>query len=87
MFNQSDVLLYGGCIPALKVATVDSASVTLGAGLTLTELDRKLVELKPQLDGRETKRFNSSTQILLNMRITLQGRSNIFFSELFPLKM
>ena len=78
MFNQSDALLYGGCISALKVATVDSASITLGIGLTLTELDQRLVELKPQLEGRETKR--------LNMRITLKERSNMFLSELFPLK-
>ena len=53
MFNQSDVLLYGGCIPALKEATLDTNNLILGAGLTLTELDQQLTALETKFEGRE----------------------------------
>ena len=53
MFNQSDVLLYGGCIPALKEAMLDANNLILGAGLTLTELDQQLTVLEPKFVGRE----------------------------------
>ena len=52
MFSQSEVLLYGGCVPALKEASVDTTGIRLGAGLTITELDHSLKQLEAQLDGK-----------------------------------
>ena len=55
MFNQSDVLLYGGCVPALKQAVVGANGVTLGAALTLTELGHSLKTLEAQLEGKRIR--------------------------------
>ena len=52
MFSQSNILLYGGWVPALKEVSVDKTGIRLGAGLTITELGHSLKKLEAQLDGK-----------------------------------
>ena len=53
MFNESKILLHGAWVPALKHAAVDTGSIMLGAGLTLTELGTSLDTLESQLKGEQ----------------------------------
>ena len=52
MISQSEVLLYGGSVPSLKEASVDTTGIRLGAELTITGLGHSLKQLEAQLYGK-----------------------------------
>ena len=48
---RGNLLLYGGGISALKSVEVSEMGITLGAALTINELEEKLEEITPQIEG------------------------------------
>ena len=58
MLTESNIRLYGGCIPALKRTAVDEEFIMLGGGLTLTELGTSLDILEAQLEGKQWHPYN-----------------------------
>ena len=62
MLTKAKIRLYGGCIPALKRTAVDEDFISLGAGLTLTELATNLDILEAQLEGKQWHNENLAIQ-------------------------
>ena len=48
---RGNFLLYGGGISALKCVDISEMGITFGAALTINELEEKLEEITPQLEG------------------------------------
>ena len=70
---RGNVLLYGGGISTLKSVEVTETGITFGAALTMNELEEKLKETAPQIQG-----------INLGVLINIQGSNSVVSYSAFP---
>ena len=49
---KGNCLIYGGGITSLKDVEVTDYGINLGAGLTINELEEKLKEIEPRIEGK-----------------------------------
>ena len=70
---RGNVLLYGGGISTLKSVEVTETGITFGAALTMNELEEKLKETAPHIQG-----------INLIVLINIQGSNSVVSYSAFP---